>query len=135
MSDKTATDPMDEGGPIATYSRAEAIADGVLVQVPEVAWRVARFRWPVALTADVHGRCVAWGGDPEMEGRRLAELLGMAHAAIRRSGNQGGRSVSFAFVYMEMDNPADDQEVWLTVAAGPGDDGEPVMTVMFPHED
>ncbi|MFD5610470.1 DUF6573 family protein [Kitasatospora sp. NPDC127060] len=138
MTDKTASDPMVElfGEPIHIYTRAQAMADGVLVEVPEAAQRQAGFGWPMALTAAVHARCVTWGGDEAMEASRLRALLWRANFAIRSSkSGKDLTSVPFVFAFAEVDSPDIDREVRLTVAAGPGDDGEPVLTVMFPHED
>ncbi|MER5352530.1 DUF6573 family protein [Kitasatospora sp. NPDC002551] len=111
MSDKT-TDPMDEGGPIATYSHAEAIADGVLVAVSEEAQRQAGFGWPMALSEMVHARCVAWNGDEEMEASRLRALLWRANWAVRSSVGRGRTLpyVPFTFAFAEVDSPGIDRE-------------------------
>ncbi|WP_331727503.1 hypothetical protein OG871_40605 (plasmid) [Kitasatospora sp. NBC_00374] len=140
MTSETTIDSMIAlfGEPIHTYSRAEAIADGVLVQVPAEAQRRAGLRWPVAVTGTVHGRCVAWGEDEVMEAGRLNELLWTAHTAIAaaaRRGDGGALAVPFRFAFHKVESPGIQREVRLTIAAGPGDDGEPVMTIMFPDED
>ena len=50
----------DVFGPvIASYSRAQAIDDGVLIDVTPMA-REAGFKWPVALTHTAWCDCVAW---------------------------------------------------------------------------
>ena len=61
MHDSTKTDPVTElfGEVISTYSRAQALEDGVLVDAGEMATE-AGFRIPVALTAAVWSDCVAW---------------------------------------------------------------------------
>ncbi len=61
MHDSTKTDPMTEffGEVISTYSRAQALEDGVLVDAGEMA-REASFRFPVAVTAAAWADCVAW---------------------------------------------------------------------------
>ncbi|MGV9268164.1 DUF6573 family protein [Kitasatospora sp. NPDC003701] len=136
MSDKT-TNPTDEGGPIATYSRAEAIADGVLVAVPEEAQRQAGLGWPTALSEMVHARCVTWNGDQEMETSRLHTLLQRANSAVRSSMGQGRThpNVAFTFIFEEVDNPGTGRETQLVAIRGIGDDRERVMTVVFLHED
>ena len=73
------------GEPVYAYTRADALADGVLVDVTQTAGE-AGFRILVALTAsvwadvnDLSGRYVTGGQDPE---GRLWDLLFMAaHAA------------------------------------------------------
>ena len=47
------------GEVIYRYTRAQAIEDGVLVDVSETA-REAGFRWPVAMTSAAWADCVAW---------------------------------------------------------------------------
>lgn len=50
------------GKVISTYTRAQAIEDGVLV-APGSMDKEAGFKWPVALTADAWADCVAWTDD------------------------------------------------------------------------
>lgn len=52
---------------IHQYSRAMAIADGVLVDVSEMA-REAGYKYPVAMTDTVWNKCVAV--PPELKGSR-----------------------------------------------------------------
>lgn len=64
---------------ISTYTRAEALADGELVDVTERAKELG-FRYPVALTRGAWAECVAWtrGGGWQDESGRLADVLWMA---------------------------------------------------------
>ena len=50
------------GNVISTYTRAQAIEDGVLVDAGSMA-KEAGFNWPVALTAAAWADCVAWTED------------------------------------------------------------------------
>ncbi len=74
---------------ISTYSRAEALADGVLVDVSEMA-REAGFRFPVAITAGVHALL---SNIPEKSGEdydgRLWDVLWMASLAAKRGRRSG----------------------------------------------
>jgi len=47
---------------IDSYTRAQAIEDGVLIDVSNAA-KEAGFRIPIALTTAVWADCVAWDGD------------------------------------------------------------------------
>ncbi|MFD7408761.1 DUF6573 family protein [Streptomyces sp. NPDC059866] len=82
---------------IHAYSRAQALADGALVEVPAQLEREAGFRVPVALTAAAWEDCVAWGGDgsgwqvPQEETGRLWDVLNMTRFAVRRSRGGGDR--------------------------------------------
>lgn len=77
---------------VYSYSRVQAIADGVLVDVSDMA-RDAGFRYPVALTAAAWADCVAWPerlrGAGQSESGRLWDVLWMTKVAIK--GAEGGR--------------------------------------------
>ena len=47
------------GKVISTYTRAQAIEDGVLIDAGAMAGE-AGFKWPVALTSAAWADCVAW---------------------------------------------------------------------------
>jgi hypothetical protein len=61
----TSNEPSAEsffGNVISTYTRTQAIEDGVLIDAGAMA-KEAGFKWPVALTSAVWGDCVAWTED------------------------------------------------------------------------
>jgi len=76
------------GNVISTYTRAQAIDDGVLIDAGAMA-REAGFKWPVALTSAVWADCAAWSEDDNRqqayqdESGRLWDVLFMASHAIR----------------------------------------------------
>jgi hypothetical protein len=80
---------------IHSYTRAKALADGVLVDVSEIA-REAGIRFPVALTRAVWERCIAVppGVLCQDEAGRLWDVLWLLRWAIGRS--DGGPEVRFA---------------------------------------
>ncbi len=128
------------GEVIFTYTRAQAIADGVLVDVTETA-REAGFNWPVALTQAAWEDCVAWNDrDSDIQGvhqdqdGRLWDVLWMAHMAIR--GRPGQDRLLYPLHRVPRDGMSSDAvETVLKIVAGPGDQGEPVVTIMLPEED
>ncbi|WTZ89346.1 hypothetical protein OG747_53030 (plasmid) [Streptomyces sp. NBC_01384] len=126
---------------IHAYTRAQALADGVLTAADAELAREAGFVVPVALTSAVWEGCVAWNdGDserqvPQDERGRLWDVLTMARAAIRRGGGDGDR-VTVDLRRVPRDGRARQaRPVQLVCAIGPGDHGEPVITIMEPHED
>jgi hypothetical protein len=124
----------DNADLIHRYTRADAIRDAVLIDVSATA-REAGFRWPVALTAAVWARCVAVppGVVCQDEAGRLWDLLTMLRFAVRRG--KDGPEVRFG-VHVRNDNRERIPPlVHLKALCGPGDDGEPVLTVMMPGED
>ena len=121
------------GEPIHTYSRADAIADGVLIDVSADV-REAGFRFPVAVTAAVWDAYVevpegVLGQD--IKGR-LWDIVFMAAMAIRRSPEGGAVLLYELLVRNDNRRP---RPVTLKLHIGPGDNFEPVVTIMTPDED
>jgi hypothetical protein len=119
---------------IHRYTRADAVRDGELIDVSPTA-REAGIRYPVALTRAAWGRCVAVppGVACQDEAGRLWDLVWMLRCAIARQG--GGRVVAFALHVRNDNRERTPPLVRLKAACGPGDEGEPVLTVMMPDED
>ncbi|MGW0825261.1 DUF6573 family protein [Streptomyces sp. NPDC002845] len=126
---------------VHVYTRARALADGVLVAADAELAREAGFRVPVALTSAVWEGCVAWNeGDserqmPQDERGRLWDVLTMTRHAIRRSGGGGGQVTVDLRRVPRDGRTRQARPVQLVCAIGPGDHGEPVITIMEPHED
>ena len=124
----------DNADLIHRYSRAEAIRDGALIDVSAVA-REAGIRYPVALTAAVWAKCVAVppGVVCQDESGRLWDVVWLLACAARRG--DGGQEVRYA-VHVRNDNrERTPPPVRLRALCGPGDQGEPVITVLLPEED
>ena len=126
------------GPAISVYTRAQAIEDGVLAEVPAELAREAGFKFPVALTAGAWERCVTVppGVEGQDETGRLWDVLWMLRNGIRRSA--GGERVDFSLYVRSRQSHAELCErdrVELYALCGPGDAGEPVITVMLPGED
>ena len=119
---------------IHAYTRADAIRDGVLIDVSQTA-REAGFAYPVALTRAVWDRCVAVppGVLCQDEAGRLWDVVCMLAYAVRCGGD--GPEVRFA-VHVRNDNrDGTPPLVRLKALYDPGDQGEPVVTVMMTNED
>jgi hypothetical protein len=119
---------------IYRYSRADALRDGVLIDVSDTA-KEAGFRYPVALTQAAWERCVTVppGVACQDEAGRLWDVLTMLRVAVR--GQSGGaREVRFS-VHVRNDNrDGTPPLVRLKAVCGPDDDGSPCITVMLPEE-
>ncbi len=131
----TAFDPV-----ISTYTRAQAIADGILVDVSETA-RETGFKIPVAVTRTVWDSLVAlpdgYQGFQDERGR-LWDVLWMArHYALRASSSDRVRMcVLVRDIRKDLrDSNRPPRKHFPIVAIGGGDDGGPVITVMFPEDD
>jgi hypothetical protein len=121
------------GDVIFSYSRAQAIADGVLVDISETA-KEAGFSISVAVTRAVWDSYVAVpkGVVAQDEAGRLWDILWMCRAAIARL-NQDGPQILFQ-LHVRNDNRRP-RPVTLKAVCGPGDADEPVLTIMRPDED
>ena len=128
------------GNVISTYTRAQAIEDGVLVDPGSMA-KEAGFKWPVALTADAWADCVAWtDADSQQQvhqdqSGRLWDVVYMASHAIRTSKDSGDRLL-FQLYRVPRDGQSTEAVlVTLKLIVGPGDSGEPVVSILLPNED
>jgi hypothetical protein len=118
---------------IHRYTRAQALEDGVLVDVTETA-REAGFRVPVALTQTAWADCVHWTEEDSArvvhqdESGRLWDVLWMARLAA--GAGRGGDRTSFKLHRVPRDGKTGEpMPVTLLLDIGPGDEGEPVITI------
>ncbi|CAM8635820.1 hypothetical protein MCEMSEM22_00785 [Comamonadaceae bacterium] len=120
------------------YSRAQAISDGVLVDVSTMA-KEAGFTVPVALTSSAWSDCVEWGDRDSSrqthqdESGRLWDVLWMARlTAVRAKGG----TVAFTLYRVPRGGKGRmPRQVTLHMYIGPADAADPVITVMMPGED
>ena len=126
---------------IDTYSRAEAIADGVLVDITETA-REAGIIFPVAITRSAwEGYIEASSYDKERWGQdlqgRLWDTIWMLRVAIRgrkQSEDYDSDPSKLHFeVYYRLHGHL--RRIPLKALCRPGDDGSPIITIMLPEED
>lgn len=125
---------MDDWPIIFSYTRAQAIADGVLIDVTAQAAEVG-FKVHTVVTDHLYGEYVVPTAGLEGEGQsvegRLHDLLFrtlLAAKAIRDSDR-----VEFDVLFLMAPGRWDTAHVVAVI--GPGDQGEPVMTIMLPEDD
>ena len=128
------------GPVISSYSREQAVEDGMLIDATTMAHE-ASFRWPVALTHAAWCDCVAWSEVDNQnqvyqdESGRLWDVLFMASNAIRTASDSGDQ-LSFSLYRVPRNGQSQQaEEVILKLVFGPGDQGEPVVTILMPNED
>ena len=134
------TDIDDFGSVVSTYTRADALSDGVLVDAGPMA-QEASFKVSVALTIAAWNDCVAWtDADSDQQtcqdqSGRLWDVLMMALYRIR-STIEPANLLLFKLYRVPRDGESTNaRETTLKLIAGPGDQGEPVITIMLPNED
>ena len=120
---------------IYAYTRAQAVADGVQVEVTKTA-QEAGIRFPVFLTRTVFDAYVAV--PPNVSGQdeagRLWDVVWMLRFAIQRT-KSGVERLPFA-LYVRNDNRAAKLvKLIATCGALDIDDPQPAITVMMPDED
>ena len=128
------------GKVISTYTRVQAIDDGVLIDVGDMA-QEAGFKLPVAMTVGAWDDCVYWSADDsdrqihQDQSGRLWDVLFMASHAIRTHTGQVSQ-LPFTLYRVPRDGCARRSVLaQLKVVIGAGDRGEPVITILLPNED
>ncbi len=117
---------------IHSYTRAQALADGILVDVSATA-REAGFRCPVAVTSAVFERyiCVPEGiVAQDLQGRLWDILILLVHSVNRAP--EGDMLLFTVFVRNDNHQP---EPVKLKAIIGPDDEGAPCVTILLPEED
>ena len=122
------------GNLIYSYSRAQAIADGVLIDVTDEA-KAHGFKVPVAITDHLFHGYVEVPDGLETEAQsvtgRLHDLLTLAMIAARTSKGSDRAYFKVAFLMA----PSRTETVQVIAHIGPGDTAEPVLTIMLPEGD
>ena len=130
----------EESDIISTYSRAQAVEDGVLVDV-SATMREAGLTMKTALTRTVYEDCVAWtDADTKRqtyqdESGRLRDVLSMARRVVR-SLSRVGDSVLFQVLRVPRGGRGmRPRLVTLKVVLGRDETDEWTLTIMQPDED
>lgn len=136
MSDpKNPDDDSGLFGPmIFSYTRKQAIEDGVLIDLTEIAPAIQaeHYKYPVALTA------AAWAiVQRALENDKVVnDIDGIIHDVLwmsRAAGREVDPSTRLFQVIIAGSGPIDLHT--FKIVCGPGDNAEPVLTIMLPDED
>lgn len=141
------------GKPIFRYTRAQAIADGVLVDLTSATddrgqrlCQQAGFKLPIAITRTAWAQTIEAGGRwrPDGDGEvlelkgsqsltgRLWDMLSMLRTACDRAGSAD--RVDFQML-VDVNGNGHQERIKLWALCGPGDDARPVVTIMLEGED
>jgi len=127
------------GQVISSYTRAQAIEDGVLIDVTSQASETG-FKVPVALTAAAWAEVVAWSDEDsarqtEQHARgRLHDLLWVAFN-LARHHKASNRMPFQHYSIARGGNGTRRTPTTLVMVIGPGDKAEPVVTFMLPSDE
>jgi hypothetical protein len=129
---------------IHVYTRGQAILDGFLVDLSDVAHE-AGFTYPVAITRAAYESCIEWtDADNERKGSvqdvrgRTWDVVYMASVAVRaakRRDDAGDRLTFSLYVVPRAGAARRPRLTTLAIVCGPSDDGSPCLTIMEPTED
>jgi len=137
MPSPNVDDPFGGFEVISVDSRSQALADGVLVDTSDLA-REAGFVFPVALTETLYHSYIVPALGLVAEGQsitgRLWDVLNVLRYTISKAKSRNTDTILFKVLFL-MSAGADPVPIELKAVCGPGDDGEPVLTIMLPDED
>lgn len=129
---------MEDFDLVVSYSRADAIADGTLVDVSELA-KEARIKFPVAITEALQNMIEDKPEHEDIEGRTW-DVVWMLRCAITGAipARKVGESIIFYELILNSSSWKPDEAQKMTTLKAlvhGGDNLEPVITVMLPSED
>lgn len=124
----------DESDYISIYTRSDALQDGFLIDLSLVA-KEEGFLVPVAVTCEAYQK-IRPREESELSGQdlrgRLHDMFWMLRLHARQERYAETDRLAFNFLIAEN---GVSRMVELVFVVHPGDQGEPVMTIMLPHED
>jgi hypothetical protein len=119
---------------IYSYTREQAIADGVLIDVTEQA-KATGFKLPTVVTDNLYHQYIeppaGLAGEGQSVTGRLHDLLTLALFAAKRAANSDRVYFKVSFLM----SPGRSESVEVIAHIGPGDSTEPVLTIMLPEDD
>lgn len=105
--------------------------DGQLIDVSEWA-KETGFRFPVAVTVGVWAYVQPPDGQAGQDVRgRAHDVLWMLLVAIKKANEQADL-ITYQVIFQQSPNTKETVDLWSL--CGPGDAGEPVITIMLPEE-
>lgn len=123
---------------ISVYTRSDALQDGVLIEVDPKICQEAGIRWPVAVTDHLWGY-IAPDNLEDLPGQsvngRLWDLLWMFRSTAGSPRWRGADRIRFPVIFQMKTDDIRSETITVIGACGPGDDGEPVITLMLPEDD
>lgn len=127
------------GDVVYRYTRAHAIADGVLIDISGTAQKAA-ITYPVAITAAVLAKYSEPPANPTAEPGIVWDIVWMLRCAVIglvpcHIERRGICEIRYFDLYAIRRGKMEPEFVRLKALCGPGDEGEPVITILLPEED
>lgn len=126
--------PFENFTVISTYTRQQAIEDGVLIDISSAAAEHG-FKLHTVVTDNLYHQYLLPPAGLEGEGQsltgRLHDLLTMAMVAARKGQDQDRADFEVLFLM----RPGQHERATVILHVGPGDRGEAVLTLMLEGDD
>ena len=120
---------------IYSYSRADAVRDGVLIDITDIAKRFG-FKYPVAITSNLYFTYINQNGGlnsvNQIDNTRLIDLLTAMYYSIKNCKDSKTNFVTVKITIKPSPNETSEIEVW--AHCGPADDYRLVITIMLPED-
>ena len=117
---------------IYAYTREMAISDSILIDLSDIA-KEAGFKVPVAVTTALYNRYLVPTERQKNKGQdtdgRVWDMLMLLNMRCRENKDD---TIYFS-ASMQMDSGV--KRLEMKAMIGPGDHGEPIITIMLPNED
>jgi hypothetical protein len=133
------------GPVIHSYTRAEAIADGTLIDLGAFSFREnltilqeSGIKFPTAITRAAYNRAVQEDGRDLPPCQDLSGRMWDLCYMLRLAARGGGSEIRFKLCVWNWVGSTDrtrHETITLKAVCGPGDTAEPVITIMLPEED
>lgn len=125
------------GPVISSYTRADALADGTLHDLTDLA-KEAGFLKPVHIAAYAWADAVSWPYNSGLQDEtgRAWDVLTTAMHAIRTAVRQRRDTAIVEFTILRITDPeaTEPTPTQLAIEIGPGDHGEPIFTITAPPD-
>jgi hypothetical protein len=119
---------------IYSYTRKQAIDDGVLIDVSNLASEVG-IRFPVAVTSALYSGHITPSEDLEQCGQSVSGRLWDVLIMLRFLAANSNEATLRFDVFFLMEPGSEPEPVKIKAMCHPGDNREPVITIMYPEED
>jgi hypothetical protein len=123
-------------GPIIySYTRAQAISDGILADISDIA-KEEGFRYPTAVSSHLYYEVLNPSDALAAQGQslqgRIWDMLTILRLSIKTQPDTSRLTFSPLFVMAPDSSPV---PITIVSTVGPGDQGEPVLTLYLPGDD
>ena len=113
---------------ISTYTRQQAIEDGIFVDVSAVAKKCG-FTIPVAITTNLFNKYIKQNNPLETETQIYHYLHKIRNAIL----NDPKRDTD-SLLYLQLSTPNDHIDVWVAIEAQSPTDPSPAINIMLPED-